>query len=220
MHTLEKWKWGSGPGSCFSHFCLSPIQWGFSVPCLLHTPLTRQASLQPLLDPPSPGTHFYSPSLTRYTPTSQPHFCPYPCGRQHRPAQAVPSATGYAVLRPGTAGPLLEAQAGVPASGPGSGGYKGGCEPIWSPTLQPTPLSPAGQAPTFLSSRSWSKASTLRLCRGRADLQGREGDEGLQRRWWGSKGEVSGQTSPLRSRHGMGGAMGISGLKTSGDQEG
>ena len=39
-------------------------------------------------------------------------------------------------------------------------------------TPQSCPTEPRRAVPTFRSRRSWSKASTLRLCRGRADLWG------------------------------------------------
>lgn len=117
LHTLEKWQRGSGPGSCFSPLVSLSHSMGFSVPYPLYTLLANRP-------------------LSRYT-LPQPHSCSYPFGWQHPPVPAVPSAIGYAVLRPGTAGPLLGAQAGVPASGPGSGGDKESYEPIWSPSLGP-----------------------------------------------------------------------------------
>lgn len=47
-------------------------------------------------------------------------------------------------------------------------------------TPQSCPTKPNGWAPTFRSRRSWSKASTLRLCRGRVDLWVENRGEGLQ----------------------------------------
>lgn len=119
LRTLE-WQWGQGQRQVAAppHSVSAPVHGNSQFPTL-HTPLSCRTA--PLTVPPSPAPPPAAPPL------------PYPCGCQRPPAPAVPSATGYVELRPGTAGPLLGVQAGVPASRPGSRGYRGwgvGGEPI------------------------------------------------------------------------------------------
>lgn len=156
----------------FSHFCLSPIQWGFSVPYPFHTSLIRQTSPQPsflglplqthtFIVPPSPDTQPLFSPISVPTPAegSTPllQLCP------------LPLATLYYVLV--LLGHFWRHRPACLPQGQDLEGTKGAVNQSGAQALQPTPLSPAGQTPTFLSNRSWSKANTLRLCRGRADLQ-------------------------------------------------
>lgn len=124
---------------------------------LLDLPLQTHTSIVP----PSPDTHPLFSPISAPTPAegSTPllQLCP------------LPLATLYYVLV--LLGHFWRHRPACLPQGQDLEGTKGAVSQSGAQALQPTPLSPAGQTPTFLSSRSWSKANTLRLCRGRADLQ-------------------------------------------------
>lgn len=158
---------GWASGSCSSPLCLCPTPREFSVPYpCTHLSPVGQLLLQSLPPQPHPP---------------QPHPCPTPADASAPLLQLCPlplAALNYVLVLLGHFWGYRPAclPQGQDLEDTGGGGV-GGVSPSEA-AARPAPLSPAGLAPTFLSSRSWSKASTLRLCRGRADLQGREGAEG------------------------------------------
>lgn len=171
MHTLEKWKRESEPGSSSPTFVFPPYNGDSRFPTHFTPLLSDRPLSSPLLDlplqihtsivPPSPDTQPLFSPISAPTPAegSTPllQLCP------------LPLASLYYVLV--LLGYFWRHRPACLPQGQDLEGRKGAVNQSGAQALQLTPLSPAGQIPTFLSNRSWSKANTLRLCSGRADLQ-------------------------------------------------